>query len=72
MAELSRRLYSMADAAAYLGIHEGTMRKWVSSRRIASIKLGGRRLLDVADLDRLIEAGREEATGPRPIGGDSR
>lgn len=55
-----RRLLSLREAAAYLGVSYWTVRSWAESGKLPHVRLPGRRLLrvDRADLDRLIEACR--------------
>lgn len=54
------RLLSLADAAAYLGVPEGTLRGWAYRRQIPFIKTGTARSssirFDIVDLDAWIEA----------------
>jgi len=49
---LPRRLLGEREAAAYLGVSPGTLRKLGLPRRM----LGARRLYDVADLDGFADA----------------
>ena len=34
------RLLSVPDAAAYLGVAEGTLRNWLSCRKLSYVKIG--------------------------------
>jgi excisionase family DNA binding protein len=54
--ELSRRprLLSVEEAADYLGISTGTMRNWLSMRRIEYVKVGRLTRVSQAALDRYI------------------
>lgn len=45
---------SLADAALRLGIPLATARGWIKRGVLPSIRIGGRRLVRVSDLDRLI------------------
>jgi excisionase family DNA binding protein len=49
-------LVSLAEAAAYLGLSEGTLRNWVSMRRIEYVKIGSRTCFRPAALDAYIAA----------------
>ena len=64
---MSRRLLGVREAAEYLSLRPQTLRNWVTQRRIRSVRIGGRRLFDIRDLDALVEACREE---PTPHGDD--
>jgi excisionase family DNA binding protein len=50
------RLLSIERAAEILSLRPATLRLWTAQRKIGSVKLGRRRLIKVADLDRLIES----------------
>ena len=52
---MERRLFTVAEAAAYLGISRWTLYRWVSQRRVAVVKLGRAVRFDKEDLDKLIE-----------------
>ncbi len=54
-------LISVVVAADYIGVSPYTVRAWIRQRRVAHVRLGRRVLLDRADLERLIQAGRVEA-----------
>jgi len=43
----------------YMSVH--TWRRWASTGRIPTVKLGRRRLVDVRDLERIIKANRKPA-----------
>jgi len=49
-----RRLLSVSEAAQYLGISPGTMRNWLSMRRIEHVKVGRLTRISYAALDRYI------------------
>lgn len=52
------RLLRAREAAVYLGVSESTVRSWAYSKRIPSVKLGGRFAplrFRIEDLDALIE-----------------
>ena len=54
-------LLSVADAADYLGISEGTLRNWLSMRRIDYVKVGSLTKLCKDTLDRYIDENTVEA-----------
>jgi excisionase family DNA binding protein len=49
-----RALLSVDAAAAYLGISPGTLRNWISMRRIEYVKVGRLTRFSVAALDRYV------------------
>jgi excisionase family DNA binding protein len=53
---LNTELISFEEAASKLGLSPWTLRLWARQRRIASVKLGGRRLLQTAEMERLVQA----------------
>ena len=54
-------LLSVSDAAAYLGISQGTLRNWLSMRRIDYVKVGSLTKLSRDTLDRYIQENTVEA-----------
>ena len=54
-------LLSVSDAAAYLGISQGTLRNWLSMRRIDYVKVGSLTKLSRDTLDRYIAENTVEA-----------
>ena len=52
-------LYSIDRAAALLSVSQWTIRKWLAQGRIASRKLGARRLVPSSEISRIIAAGLE-------------
>jgi excisionase family DNA binding protein len=50
-----RGLLTIDDAAAYLGLSPGTLRNWVSTRRIDYVKVGRLTRISLAVLDRYID-----------------
>jgi excisionase family DNA binding protein len=52
---VSVNLLGVKEAAIRLGITEGTLRHWLSQRRLPYIKLGRRTLLNPRELERIIE-----------------
>jgi len=56
----------LGQAAAMIGIAPRTLRKWATERRLRSIKLGGRLLFRLHDLEKLLaENERPAEDGPR-------
>jgi excisionase family DNA binding protein len=49
-----RGLLSVNDAAVYLGLSAGTLRNWISMRRIEHVKVGRLTRVPLAALDRYI------------------
>jgi excisionase family DNA binding protein len=56
-----RGLLSVEEAAAYLGISAGTLRNWISMRRIAHVKVGRLTRVSLTMLDRYIAGHTVEA-----------
>lgn len=56
-----QELLSIDDAAKLLRCSPATLRWWIHQRKIASYKLGRRRLLRSDDLHAFIESCRDEA-----------
>jgi excisionase family DNA binding protein len=50
------RLTGLESAAKRLGVSVWTLRAWIQQGRIASNKLGGRRLIPESEINRLIAA----------------
>jgi excisionase family DNA binding protein len=55
------RLIPLRDAAERLGLALGTLRRWSASRRIATVKIGGKVMILNRDLDALIARCRRPA-----------
>ena len=58
-----RGLLSIDEAAQYLGISPGTMRNWLSMRRIEHVKVGRLTRVSQSALDRYISANTVLAEG---------
>lgn len=56
-------LLSVEEAADYLGISTGTLRNWLSMRRIEYVKVGRLTRIRLATLDRYIAARTVRAEG---------
>jgi len=52
---MQKRLLSAKDAAYYLSISRAKIYQWVDSGKIKSLKIEGRRLFDIQDLDSFVE-----------------
>jgi len=63
---------TLLEAAEYLNVSQRFMRRLVAERRIAFHKLGHLLRFHVADLDRLLAAGRVEPAQPDGVVGRSR
>lgn len=57
MAQIVREFVSVDEAQEMTGISHWTWRKWASSRRISSSKLGRRLLIPVDEIQRLADEG---------------
>jgi excisionase family DNA binding protein len=55
------RLVSIGEAANRWGVSPLTVRYWIQHRKIVSHKLGGRRLIPISEVERLIKASRQPA-----------
>ncbi len=53
-----KRLFSVGDAAKYLGVQKTIIYSWAWRRKIPSVKMGRRLLFDREDLDQMIETGK--------------
>jgi excisionase family DNA binding protein len=54
-------LLSIADAAEYLGVRPGTLRNWLSARRLTYVKVGRLTKLSKDALDEFIAANTMDA-----------
>ena len=55
-------LVSIEETALCLGLSPATIRAWILQGKIASNKLGGRRLIPQSEVIRLIEVSHQPAT----------
>ena len=53
--QLPKRLYSIVEAAVYLGRSTWSVRRLIWSGALPSVRVGGRVHLDVRDMDDLID-----------------
>jgi excisionase family DNA binding protein len=61
------KLYSVKDAAAYLGgLSVYTVHAWLSRGRLHRSKVGSRTMIRESELQRVIEDGGKSAGRPRP------
>jgi excisionase family DNA binding protein len=56
-----QRLLSVRDASAYLGFSLRSVRNLIYSRELPIVRLGMKIFIDIADLDRWIEAKKQYA-----------
>ena len=54
-------LYSVAQAADYLGIRPGTLRNWLSARKISYVKVGRLTRIPLTSLERFVADNTVEA-----------
>ncbi len=59
---LAKRLYSIKDAALYLGRTVGAVREMLWAGKMPYVKDGKRILLDIRDMDAWIEASKTRNT----------
>ncbi len=59
---LQKRLYSIPEAAAYLGRSVWAVREMIWAGKIRYVKDGRRQLLDIFDLDKWIEDSKTQFT----------
>ena len=57
-------LIGIEAAAARMSLSPWTLRRWISDRRITSVRIGTRRLIPDSEIARLINAGTEERDDP--------
>jgi excisionase family DNA binding protein len=71
--ELSSRLaYGLPELAGALGLGESTVRRLAASGQIATTRIGGRRLVPVGEVERLLRRREDPLLGsshPEPIDG---
>ena len=58
---LPKRLFSIKDAAAYLGFSVRSIRNLVYSRQLPIVRLGTKMFFDIKDLDLWIESNKRFA-----------
>ncbi len=57
-----RRLITVIEASAYLGISVNTLYSWVSQKKIEYVKIGRLTKFDLRVIDKFIENNTTEAT----------
>lgn len=62
MSDVVRLNYSVPEAAEALGISERLCWKWIEKNQIPSIKIAGRRLVRVRDIEAWNDAQHDERT----------
>ena len=65
MKEPTPRLLSLSQVSEELGVATVTLRRWVSQRRIAVVRLGRAVRVDPREVERLIERGTVPALPER-------
>jgi len=58
---MQKRLLNAKDAANYLSISRSKIYQWIDSNKIKSLKIEGRRLFDIFDLDDFVENMKSKA-----------
>ena len=53
--KISRKMFSVKEAASYLGIRPGFLYELTSKRMIPYVQVGGRKMLKIVDLDAFME-----------------
>jgi excisionase family DNA binding protein len=61
MNDNSPQFMSVAAVSIRLGVPEPTIRTWVLRRVLPTVRIGGRRLVDVSELDAMIAKLRQDA-----------
>ncbi len=59
---MQKRLLNAKDAAGYLSISRSKIYQWVESGKVRSLKIEGRRLFDIFDLDDFVENIKSKAS----------
>lgn len=60
-----KRLLTVAESASELGLKPGTLRAWISQRRIGIVRLGRAVRIPLEEIERLIAEGTLPARAPR-------
>jgi len=53
--KIQKRLISIRELSEYLSVSASTLYMWAGEGVIPSVKIGGKILFDIADIDRMIE-----------------
>jgi excisionase family DNA binding protein len=59
MAESPKRLYTLKQAGAYIGLSHWRVRSLIFSGQLAYVRMGRRILIDLKDLDALIDSKKQ-------------
>jgi excisionase family DNA binding protein len=57
-----KEFISMGEAAKRLGLNPATLRAWARQRRLGTVRLGSKRMIPTAELERIIAENSEPAT----------
>ena len=58
-ATLERRALSVQETARAVGVSRATVYRWIEQKRLATLKIGARRLVPVAAIDALLAGGEK-------------
>ncbi len=61
---LTAAYLSVQEAESFSGVSKWTWRRWAYDGKVASVKLGKRLLIPVAEIERLVEQGTRPARLP--------
>jgi excisionase family DNA binding protein len=64
---LRKRLFSLPEAAIYLGRSTWSVRRLIWSGELPSVRAGGRVHVDVKDMDSFIERNKVREESARPV-----
>jgi excisionase family DNA binding protein len=56
MVIVNKRLLNVKQAAEYIGISRAKLYQWMKKDKIISLRIDGRRLIDVNDLDEFVDS----------------
>lgn len=56
MVVVNKRLLNVKAAAEYLSISRALLYQWLKKDKIKSVRINGRRLIDVHDLDQFVDS----------------
>ena len=54
------KVLNVPEASKYIGVSQRTLRSWIADRKIKVVRVGGRVLLRLVDIDRFLESNLEE------------
>jgi excisionase family DNA binding protein len=70
MTMLDEPVYTIAEVAQRLRVHTNTVHNWLRAGKLAGYRPGGPRggwRITASDIERLMNAGRQEAKGQEPM-----